>query len=662
MIRSEILSESPWSKPSAADEANGGLPPIIGIGMAGSPPLPDKAGPLGYPGGWFEANPRMGTLGEVSLVEPPLLKNFPAKHPFVLNPNLFKRCFPPRLEWTDVAREDRRRRMAELGAVLAIAADVSDASGAESTAMPAAVGASGAAPDAVGASGAAPAVADLALAAAASASHLTRLLQAVFFEAHVKQQRVIEDRQLDEAALSLDAPSLAAIREAHAPFVFEGRAEIGHFVEVVEGEHAGKRGVISRDDKDSEPYKVTFADGEESGFLKPHLLRSSGLDEAAFNARVSELEAASTAQVREACASLPEAARMALAEVRDRVAHDALPLLSLLQTEPLQLQASHFSFQEYFAARSLCEEGTVLSGPPWQWTSWWANTLDIGEEMGEPFARGLLRAAGVEGDALDLSDKLGGDRVTVLRVVELFVSVLASIDVVVDEQAALSIARAARNCDRVAHLGLIRCKMSPSGAQEIAEYVAISKTLTSLRLDGNELDSRTAAVFAEVLKSETCVLTALDLSSNRIDGHYEVDSEISPRGLRSRDSLRFVSDVSGLRALASAISVNRTINSITLDQSGSSALPVRKLKGVEPIETLDLSGKRLGAASCIVIAHLIESNAVLNRIEYACSNIEPPALVPYAIARFIVRPCTIQRGPNSFQPSHASAQSSRQPP
>lgn len=81
---------------------------------------------------------------------------------------------------------------------------------------------------------------------------------------------------------------------------------------------------------------------------------------------------------------------MALAEVRDRVAHDALPLLSLLQTEPLQLQASHFSFQEYFAARSLCEEGTVLSGPPWQWTSWWANTLDIGEEMGEPFARGLL--------------------------------------------------------------------------------------------------------------------------------------------------------------------------------------------------------------------------------------------------------------------------------
>ena len=87
--------------------------------------------------------------------------------------------------------------------------------------------------------------------------------------------------------------------------------------------------------------------------------------------------------------------RYALAEVRRRVALDELPLLSLLQAEP-QLQSSHLSFQEYFAARAFCEEGTVLPGsPPWQWPVWWANSTKIGIEM-EHFGRGLLHAAGMK--------------------------------------------------------------------------------------------------------------------------------------------------------------------------------------------------------------------------------------------------------------------------
>ena len=52
--------------------------------------------------------------------------------------------------------------------------------------------------------------------------------------------------------------------------------------------------------------------------------------------------------------------REALAEVRNRVARDELPLLSLLQAEPLQLQSSHLSFQEYFAARAPLREGDGL--------------------------------------------------------------------------------------------------------------------------------------------------------------------------------------------------------------------------------------------------------------------------------------------------------------
>ena len=146
-------------------------------------------------------------------------------------------------------------------------------------------------------------------------------------------------------------------------------------MEVVEGEHAGKRGGLGQ-----LPWKVG------SSFIK-----SSGLDKVAFEARTAERAAASVTEVRDACAQLPQEMRDALAEVRRRVACDELPLLSLLQVEPLRVQASHLSFQEYFAARALCE-GAALSGPrPWEWPAWWANTLTIGEGMGEAFGKGLLK-------------------------------------------------------------------------------------------------------------------------------------------------------------------------------------------------------------------------------------------------------------------------------
>ena len=44
------------------------------------------------------------------------------------------------------------------------------------------------------------------------------------------------------------------------------------------------------------------------------------------------------------------------------------------------------------------------------------------------------------------------------------------------------------------------------------------------------------------------------------------------------------------------------------------ALPIKKLKGTEPVELLDLSYKGLGVASAIVIASLIGVNASLTKI------------------------------------------------
>ncbi len=44
------------------------------------------------------------------------------------------------------------------------------------------------------------------------------------------------------------------------------------------------------------------------------------------------------------------------------------------------------------------------------------------------------------------------------------------------------------------------------------------------------------------------------------------------------------------------------------------ALPVKKLKGTDPVETLDLSGKNLGVASAVVIASLISVNGALTTV------------------------------------------------
>jgi hypothetical protein len=302
---------------------------------------------------------------------------------------------------------------------------------------------------------------------------LMRLLQRIFFEAHVAQSRLIEDWQLDEAALGLEAPeALAKIRaEAGASVVtmplepFGGRATGAHYVEVIkEGEHKGKRGYISETYISYNPYsyKVTFADGTVSGLISADELLISGLV-----GEMAVLQRATAVMVRAACEarlSVAEALRM----VRERVLVDALPLLSLWQSEPLQLQSSHLSFQEYFAAIALCDEGTELSGtPPWQWPAWWANAVKLGAEIpGDRFGRGLLRAAGVTGDTLDLSQKLGGDRPTVRRV--------------------------------------------------LAAVVASNGELRTLNLSQNELDAEDARALAPALTTTT--LARVDMCGNKITG------------------------------------------------------------------------------------------------------------------------------------------------
>jgi NLR family CARD domain-containing protein 3 len=52
------------------------------------------------------------------------------------------------------------------------------------------------------------------------------------------------------------------------------------------------------------------------------------------------------------------------------------------------------------------------------------------------------------------------------------------------------------------------------------------------------------------------------------------------------------------------------------------ALPVKKLKGTDPVETLDLSGKYLGVASAVVIASLISVNGVLTALNLSSNSLK----------------------------------------
>lgn len=131
--------------------------------------------------------------------------------------------------------------------------------------------------------------------------NLAHFVEAIFFQAHAAQARVILDEHLLAAALSLHVPAeLAAL---------QGFGQGG------------------RDDGSDGLERVA------SSFKKPNTIRK---------------------RIEEAYSRLPGSLQALVTSIRERVVQDRLPLLSLLQPEPLQMQSSHLSFQEFHAARAMC--------------------------------------------------------------------------------------------------------------------------------------------------------------------------------------------------------------------------------------------------------------------------------------------------------------------
>ena len=98
-------------------------------------------------------------------------------------------------------------------------------------------------------------------------------------------------------------------------------------------------------------------------------------------------------------------------------------------------------------------------------------------------------------------------------------AVLTSLDVGgnnLDEEAALGIVKAARQHDRMTSFGLAGCKIGPTGAKEIADYVQFTAVLTNLNLELNSLGPEGGKAIAEALETNA-VLTKIDVRANSLD-------------------------------------------------------------------------------------------------------------------------------------------------
>jgi pimeloyl-ACP methyl ester carboxylesterase len=86
------------------------------------------------------------------------------------------------------------------------------------------------------------------------------------------------------------------------------------------------------------------------------------------------------------------AAQRAADELRALVARDGLPLVRLLEAKPLQMQAFHLSFQEYYAMLAIGDGGVPL--PSFAWGVWWTNAVLMGVQAGgAAFGDSFIEAA-----------------------------------------------------------------------------------------------------------------------------------------------------------------------------------------------------------------------------------------------------------------------------
>jgi Ran GTPase-activating protein (RanGAP) involved in mRNA processing and transport len=297
----------------------------------------------------------------------------------------------------------------------------------------------------------------------------------------------------------------------------------------------------------------------------------------------------------DSCAELPAEAKEALRAVRERVAQDRLPLLSLLEAEPLRMQSSHLSFQEYFTMRAICtgEHRLPRDSPPWKWSSFWANVAKLGSENGTKFGDGLLRAAGVEGDELNLSGELGGDLPTVLSVACAIMGSLKVLDLSdnsLGPEGGLAVAKKFKDNGSLTSLILGGNLIGPVGGKAVAEALLVNKSLKSLELALNGIKDEGSKLIGEALRVNNS-LTSLDLTRN---------------GIGKDGSLAIAGAINKVNSLL--VSLNLKGNNLG-PEGGVVIAEALRVNG--SLRALDLSINKIGPKGGAAVAKALEANCSL---------------------------------------------------
>lgn len=223
----------------------------------------------------------------------------------------------------------------------------------------------------------------------------------------------------------------------------------------------------------------------------------------------------------------------------------------------------------------------------------------------------------VDGYQYKLGDvvKHGNQELTVLKVDYFYGEVLLGTNVGI-----MALASALKVNGVLTTLNLSSNQIGEKGAIAMAEALKVNGALTSLNLSYNYVGPGLGIPLAMALKVNG-VMKNLYLEFNQIgkEGAIAIADALKVNGVLENLNLETNQiGKEGAIAIADALKVNVVMNSIDLD---GSALPIKQLKGTEPVETLDLSRKKLRFLSGIVIAALIEVNGVLTNLNLAGNNL-----------------------------------------
>ena len=135
-----------------------------------------------------------------------------------------------------------------------------------------------------------------------------------------------------------------------------------------------------------------------------------------------------------------------------------------------------------------------------------------------------------------------------------------------------------------------------AGILAISEALKVTPSVTKILVGGNRLRDEGTIILCDALRESTVSkVEELSLHNNGIGPD-------------------------GAKAIAALCIVCASLTQVKLD---GFALPIKQLKGTEPVASLDFRFRGLGVASAVVIASLIQGNASLTSLDLSLNWVGP---------------------------------------